>query len=56
MLVNMIIVITRNSLKTNMVFNMIKGIMGVIMPLITFPYISRTLGVENVGKSALLIQ
>lgn len=46
----MIIVITRNSLKTNMVFNMIKGIMGVIMPLITFPYISRTLGVENVGK------
>ncbi len=38
------------SLKINMVLNMTKGIMGILMPLITFPYVSRTLGVENIGR------
>lgn len=38
------------SLKLNMVLNAIKGLMGIVFPLISFPYISRILGVENVGK------
>lgn len=37
------------SLKLNMLLNAVKGIMGIIFPLITFPYASRTLGVENIG-------
>ena len=38
------------SLKLNMFLNSIKSIMGIIFPLITFPYASRVLGVENIGK------
>ena len=38
------------SIKINMLLNAIKGIMGIVFPLITFPYISRVLGVEGVGK------
>lgn len=38
------------SLKLNMVFNGIKGVMSVLFPLITFPYVSRVLGVDQVGK------
>lgn len=41
---------TNPSLKVNMVLNIIKSVMGVLFPLITFPYISRLLGVENIGR------
>lgn len=37
-------------LKINMILNGIKGLMGVIFPLISFPYVSKVLGVENIGK------
>ena len=33
-----------------MVLNAIKGIMGVIFPLITFPYVSKILGVNALGE------
>ncbi len=38
------------SIKKNTIFNMIKTIATIIFPLITFPYISRVLQPENVGK------
>lgn len=38
------------SIKLNMFFNVLKSVMSVIFPLITFPYASRVLGVENMGK------
>lgn len=38
------------SLKLNMLLNAIKGLMSVIFPLVTFPYVSRILGVDNLGR------
>ena len=38
------------SIKVNMILNTIKGMLKVVFPLITFPYISRILSVENIGK------
>lgn len=38
------------SLKLNMVLNAIKEVMGIIFPLITFPYVSKILGVDSLGK------
>ena len=38
------------SIKKNTVFNAIKTVSAIIFPLITFPYASRTLLVENIGK------
>lgn len=38
------------SLKWNVAFNMMKSIMHIIFPLISFPYASRILGVDNIGK------
>lgn len=40
----------KKSLKINMILNAIKGLLGVVFPLISFPYVSRILGVENIGK------
>lgn len=38
------------SLSKNMSLNLLKTVMGLAFPLITYPYITRVLGVENVGK------
>lgn len=38
------------SLKKNAILNSIRNILRLIFPLITIPYVSRMLGVENVGK------
>ena len=40
----------QKSLKLNMMLNAIKGLMSIIFPLITFPYVSRVLGVDNIGR------
>ncbi|MCI6468992.1 MAG: flippase [Lachnospiraceae bacterium] len=37
-------------IKSNIFFNTIKTIFGIIYPLLTFPYISRVLLTENIGK------
>ena len=39
----------KKSIATNAVLNTLKTVLGVVFPLITFPYVSRILGVENVG-------
>ena len=41
---------TQKSIKKNTVFSSIKTLSSIIFPLITFPYISRILLPENVGK------
>lgn len=40
----------RRSMGVNAILNSIKTIMSMIFPLITFPYVSRVLQVENIGK------
>lgn len=40
----------QKSLNLNMILNAIKGLMAVIFPFITFPYVSRVLGVEGLGR------
>lgn len=40
----------RKSLKLNMFLNAIKGVMGIMFPLISFPYASKVLGADNIGK------
>lgn len=37
------------SLKRNAVLNIITTVLGIVFPLITFPYVSRVLGVETIG-------
>lgn len=41
----------QKSLKKNAILNMIKTLMSVIYPLLTFPYSSRILGPEGIGKT-----
>ena len=38
------------SIKKNTVYNIIKTASTILFPLITFPYISRVLQPENIGK------
>ena len=38
------------SLKCNMALNAFKSILNIIFPLITFPYASKILGIDNIGK------
>lgn len=38
------------SIKINFIFSIIKSVMAIIFPIISFPYASRILGVENIGK------
>ena len=40
----------QKSLKLNMILNAVRGALSVLFPLITFPYVSRILGVENIGR------
>ena len=38
------------SLKINAILNALRTILGILFPLITFPYISRVLNVEGIGN------
>lgn len=40
----------KSNVVINMILNTLKGFAGVVVPLIIFPYITRVLGVENIGK------
>lgn len=40
----------KKSIKLNMILNAIKGLLSVIFSLITFPYASKVLGVDNIGR------
>lgn len=42
--------IEKKSLGVNFIFSVLKTLMGVVFPLITFPYASRVLGPEYIGK------
>ena len=40
----------KKSIKINALFNLLSSIMSVIFPLLTFPYVSRIFGVEQLGN------
>lgn len=40
----------KKSIKLNAILNIIKSILSILFPIITFPYATRVLGVENIGK------
>lgn len=40
----------QKNIQMNMFLNTIKGIMSILFPLISFPYVSRILGAANLGK------
>ncbi|MGI6072414.1 MAG: flippase [Lachnospiraceae bacterium] len=42
--------IKKKSIRINAVINVIKTIVSLIFPLVTYPYISRILGVDNLGR------
>ena len=39
----------KNSTKKNLIYNLIYQILILIIPLVTAPYLSRTLGVKSIG-------
>ena len=39
-----------NKVRKNSIYSLLKAFSQVVFPLITFPYISRVLHAENVGK------
>ena len=41
----------RSILGVNMLFNVLKTVVSVMAPLITYSYVTRILGVENIGKA-----
>ena len=43
-------VVKNKSIKVNMMLNAIKGLMSIFFPLISFPYVSKALGVDNIGR------
>lgn len=43
-------VVKNKSIKVNMILNAIKGLMSIFFPLISFPYVSKVLGVDNIGR------
>ena len=43
-------VVFEKSLKLNMILNAIKGMMSIVFPLISFPYVSKVVGVDNLGR------
>lgn len=40
----------KKSLSINALLNVIKSVTSIVFPLITFPYVSKVLGVDNLGK------
>lgn len=40
----------KKSLKKNMLLNTLQKVLSIVFPLITFPYISRVLNIDDVGK------
>ena len=46
----------KEKITTNFIFNTIKTIMVVLFPLISFPYISRVLGVEELESSNIVLR
>ena len=45
----------KQSVKKNLVWNIILTISGYLFPLLTFPYITRVLGAENIGLSNFIL-
>lgn len=39
----------RNRLAKNAILNTTKTVLGIVFPILTYPYVSRVLGVENLG-------
>ena len=42
--------VKEKSIKVNAIINSIKVLLSIIFPIITFPYASRILGADNIGK------